>query len=76
MLLGAGLPAALHRKVTACARVQGASGEKVVAEVPPVDVERPFFYVKYDDTRIVGAHCTKQSVGIIVEGFCPNIIRI
>ena len=28
--------------------------------------------VKYDDTRIVGAHCTKQSVGIIVGGVCPQ----
>ena len=34
--LGAGEPAALHRKVTAWARVQMPSGEKVVAEVPPV----------------------------------------
>lgn len=33
-------------------------------------------FILYDDTRIVGVHCTKQSVGIIVEGFCPNIIRI
>nr|DAM99509.1 MAG TPA: hypothetical protein [Caudoviricetes sp.] len=22
--------------------------------------------------RIVGVHCTKQSVGIIVGGFCPQ----
>ena len=35
-----------------------------------------FSMVKYDDTRIVGVHCTKQSVGIIVGGVCPNIIRI
>ena len=36
VLVGAGLPAARHRKVTACARVQMPSGEKVVAEVPVV----------------------------------------
>ena len=36
MLLGAGDPAALHRKVTAWARVQMPLGEKVVALVPPV----------------------------------------
>lgn len=29
-------PAARHRKVTICLRVQGASGEKVVALVPVV----------------------------------------
>ena len=34
--LGAGEPAARHRKVTAWARVQTPSGEKVVALVPPV----------------------------------------
>ena len=36
MALGAGLPLARHRKVTACARLQLALGEKVVAEVPVV----------------------------------------
>ena len=26
----------------------------------------------YDDTKIVGVHCTKQSVGIIVGGVYEN----
>lgn len=29
-------------------------------------------FILYDDTRIVGVHCTKQSVGIIVGGVCPQ----
>ena len=33
---GSGQPAALHRKVTTCARVQGLSGLNVVALVPAV----------------------------------------
>lgn len=29
-------------------------------------------FILYDDTRIVGVHCTKQSVGIIVGGVYEN----
>ena len=29
-------------------------------------------FILYDDTRIVGVHSTKQSVGIIVGGVCPQ----
>ena len=35
-MTGAGLPTVRHRKVTTCARVQPAFGEKAVAEVPVV----------------------------------------
>ena len=29
-------------------------------------------FILYDDTKIVGVHCTKQSVGIIVGGVYGN----